>query len=215
MLGKAWKQIQSRNQKCDLKQVDTQDEELGLTIEACNAKAKDYLCVYGGEVLTREQAIARTSRTHQKALWYKGDVIDGIDAKSLPVTHAGALANSSKKPNAKLVKIEFDETRDVILVQALSDINGPVTIDYRLHADFVRASPSPITLCVLAACSAWLTPLSEVPISGCQAQPHWTSCNLLGGGHVEQDCTTTDGKVQSRSRGPSCKEEFGGGVRLA
>ena len=129
-LPTAWRQIEMRK----IEMYDTGDTDLGWTVRSRERiEAYGYVFVYGGDLLTHDEAEQRVG-SHQAALWYKGDVIDGIRVKELPPTHWGALPNSSKKPNAQLVKVLFgDKLHDVLLVRALSkDIEAgtPITIDY-------------------------------------------------------------------------------------
>ena len=82
------------------------NEEIGHGMRpTVDIEPHGFITIYGGELLTREQAKQRGTTTHIKALSHDGPVVDGINVKDLPSTHWGALANSSCDPNACFEKV--------------------------------------------------------------------------------------------------------------
>jgi len=70
-------------------------------------------------------------------------VTDGNLARYLPQTHMGAMPNSSSKPNAKFMWVDYDELQMMVVVQAGERgiaCGEDITANYH-HGDFPPADP--------------------------------------------------------------------------
>lgn len=128
------------------------NEEMGHGMRATvDIAPSGYITVYGGELLTRDEAEQRAVRTHLKAVGHGGYVIDGIDVANLPSTHWGALANSRTHANAKFTNVRSDSwprelhgvLPDIIVLQAGSKgikAGEWITLDYAVMRSSASSS---------------------------------------------------------------------------
>jgi len=120
-----------------LQQIQGRGLEMGFVNECVghglrsiqDIEPNGYIVVYGGELLSREEAERRNTRTHFKALSRNGYVVDGIRVKELPSTHWGALPNSCLHPNAHFIEVRSQSwprglqgiLPDIVVLQAGSN----------------------------------------------------------------------------------------------